>query len=88
MNSLNSTDKPSLMIVISFINSSINFDLQFEEKIDREIVSFFNEEVRKMEKEYLYRPMSAMLRVVIENRLREFVRNNKSNLPYYKVEIK
>lgn len=88
MNSLNSTDKPSLVIVISFINSSINFDLQFEEKIDREIVSFFNEEVRKMEKEYLYRPMSAMLRADIENRLREFVRNNKSNLPYYKVEIK
>ena len=76
MNSLSSTDKPAFVIVITVTNSSINFDLQFEEKIDEEITALVSEEVRKMEEEYLQRPIDSVLKMEIENRLWKFIRNN------------
>ena len=76
MNSLSPTDKPAFVIVITVTNSSINFDLQFEEKIDEEITALVSEEVRKMEEEYLQRPIDSVLKIEIENRLWKFIRNN------------
>lgn len=76
MNSLSPTDKPAFVIVITVTNSSINFDLQFEEKIDEEITALVSEEVRKMEEEYLQRPIDSVLKIEIENRLWRFIRNN------------
>lgn len=76
MNSLNSTDKPAFVIAITVTNSSIDFDLQFKEKIDEETTALVSEEVRKMEEEYLRRPIDSVLKIEIENRLRKFIRNN------------
>ena len=68
--------KPAFVIVITVTNSSINFDLQFEEKIDEETTALVSEEVRKMEEEYLRRPIDSVLKIEIENRLWKFIRNN------------
>lgn len=79
MNSLNSTDKPAFVIAITVTNSSIDFDLQFKEKIDEETTALVSEEVRKMEEEYLRRPIDSVLKIEIENRLWKFIRNNDLN---------
>ena len=79
MNSLSSKDKPAFVIAITVTNSSIDFDLQFEEKIDQEITALVSEEVRKMEEEYLRRPIDSVLKIEIENRLWKFIRNNDLN---------
>ena len=79
MNSLSSTGKPAFVIVITVTDSSIDFDLQFEEKIDQEITALVSEEVRKMEEEYLRRPIDSVLKIEIENRLWKFIRNNDLN---------
>ena len=76
MNSLSSTGKPAFVIVITVTDSSIDFDLQFEEKIDEETTALVSEEVRKMEEEYLRRPIDSVLKIEIENRLWKFIRNN------------
>lgn len=79
MNSSASANKKPFVVVISFIGSSIDFDLQFQETIDDEIVKIFNDEVKQMEKDYIYRLMDPILKIDIENRIWRFVRKNDFN---------
>lgn len=79
MNSLSSTDKPAFAIVITVVNSSIDFDLKFQERIDEAVFNLFNGEVKKMEEECRGRLIDPVLKIEIENRLRKFIRNNDLN---------
>lgn len=79
MNSLSSTDKHAFVIVITVAHSSIDFDLKFQERIDQGVFNLFNEEVKKMRKDYHGWLIDPLLKIEIENSLWKFIRNNDLN---------